>query len=81
MGGLDCCGYTSQTHFLQGLGLTNCLRKWEETGPGDPAERQQQLLQLRTLLLDMGQKFKVLIQRKGLDRVFLSGLQFTLPLV
>jgi SAM-dependent MidA family methyltransferase len=79
--GLDCCGYTSQIHFLQGLGLTRCLRKMEETSTGDPAIRQQQLRQLQTLLLDMGHKFKVLIQRKGLDRVFLSGLQFPQPLI
>jgi SAM-dependent MidA family methyltransferase len=79
--GLDCCGYTRQIHFLQGLGLTRCLRKWEEAGMEDPVARQQQFHQLQTLLMDMGHKFKVLIQRKGLDRVFLSGLQFPQPLV
>jgi SAM-dependent MidA family methyltransferase len=79
--GLDCCGFTSQVHFLQGLGLTRYLREWETTGSQDPVIRQQQLRQLQILLMDMGHKFKVLIQRKGLDRVFLSGLQFPQPLV
>jgi SAM-dependent MidA family methyltransferase len=76
--GLECCGFTNQTHFLQGLGLTRRLQQLETLSGGlDPAVRQERLLQLRTLLLDMGRKFKVLIQRKGLGRQFLSGLQFT----
>jgi len=29
------------------------------------------------VLLEMGRKFKVLIQRKGLDKVLLSGMQFS----
>jgi len=62
--GLDHCGYTSQTRFLQGLGLTARLHRLDISAP-----------QLRTLLA-MGNKFKVLIQRKGLGRVCLSGLQF-----
>jgi SAM-dependent MidA family methyltransferase len=85
-GGLECCGFTSQTHFLQALGLTRHLRKWEEEAamdqggaPTDPERRQQQLVQLRTLL-EMGHQFKVLVQRKGVGRVYLSGLQFAQPL-
>jgi len=78
MNGLECCGYTTQTHFLQGLGITNYLQKIEAAGleGNDPAMRQQRLWQLRTLLLEMGRKFKVLIQRKGLNKVMLSGMQF-----
>jgi SAM-dependent MidA family methyltransferase len=78
-GGLECCGFTSQTHFLQALGLTGRLRKWEEETAADPECRQQQLIRLRTLL-EMGHQFKVLVQRKGVGRVFLSGLQFAQPL-
>ena len=76
--GLECSGYTTQTHFLQGLGITNHLKKIEaaDLPDTDPAARQQRVWQLRTLLLDMGQKFKVLVLRKGLDRSFLSGMQF-----
>jgi SAM-dependent MidA family methyltransferase len=91
LGGLDHCGYTSQTHFLQGLGLSRYLRKWEEgaweergwekEGQADPVVREQQISSIRTLLLGMGQKFKVLIQRKGVERVWLSGMQFPQPLI
>lgn len=63
--GLEYCGYTSQTRFLQGLGLTARLRRLGATTP-----------QLRALIT-MSERFKVLIQRKGLPRVFLSGLQFS----
>jgi len=78
LNGLECCGYTTQTHFLQGLGITHYLQRIEAAGlpDDDPAMRQQRLWQLRTLLLDMGLKFKVLIQRKGIGRSFLSGMQF-----
>lgn len=76
--GLECCGYTTQTHFLQGLGLAHYLQQIEAKGGAetDAAKRQQRLWQLRTLLLEMGRKFKVLIQRKGVERMFLSGMQF-----
>jgi SAM-dependent MidA family methyltransferase len=79
--GLENCGFTSQAHFLQGLGLGRYLRQWEENSQMEAAVRQQQLAQLRMFLLDMGQKFKVLIQRKGVDRALLSGMQFPQPLV
>jgi SAM-dependent MidA family methyltransferase len=62
--GLEYCGYTSQTRFLQGLGFTARLRQLGASTP-----------QLRRLI-DMSEQFKVLIQRKGIQRVFLSGLQF-----
>lgn len=95
-GGLEHCGFTSQTRFLQGLGLNRRLQQLELeaaatrnglahpvdphclTDPHDPAglARQIDLRQLYTLLVGMGNKFKVLIQRKGLARHFLSGLQF-----
>src|SRR5579872_1525688 len=67
--GLEVCGYTNQTHFLQGLGLAGRLRQWEEMGSGD-----RDMSGMRTFLLEMGQKFKVLIQQKGVGRSFLSGL-------
>jgi SAM-dependent MidA family methyltransferase len=67
--GLEFCGYTNQTRFLQGLGLISRIHELGVTSP-----------QLRTLL-DMGTKFKVLIQRKNLPRVLLSGLQFAQNLI
>jgi SAM-dependent MidA family methyltransferase len=82
LAGLNCCGYTTQTQFLRGLGLNRYLRQWEdEAGRLDPVAREQQIGSIRTLLLEMGQKFKVLIQRKGLDRVCLSGMQFPQSLI
>jgi SAM-dependent MidA family methyltransferase len=64
--GLEHCGFTSQGCFLRGLGLSHRLRELETTMTPQ---------QLFTLLVDM--KIKVLIQRKGIGRQFLSGLQFS----
>ena len=100
-GGLEHCGFTSQTRFLQGLGLNRRLQQLERDAagadaaaicgnathmiaPDGPASnryptdlaRQIDLRKLYTLLIGMGNKFKVLIQRKGLARQSLSGLQF-----
>ncbi|HTI90551.1 MAG TPA: SAM-dependent methyltransferase [Puia sp.] len=78
LSGLECCGYTTQAHFLQGLGIASHLQEIDAAGfvDEDPAIRQQRLWQLRTLMLEMGCKFKVLIQRKGVGKAFLSGMQF-----
>lgn len=92
-GGLEHCGFTSQTRFLQGLGLNRRLQQLELDAAGADATairgnssyisensgdlaRQVDLRKLYTLLIGMGSKFKVLIQRKGLARQYLSGLQF-----
>lgn len=77
--GLEYCGYTSQARFLQGLGLIRRLKELETAGAGnDPAfeYRQTMLRQLYTLLVEMGNTFKVLIQCKRTGRRPLSGLQF-----
>ena len=74
--GLEYCGYTSQARFLQGLGLNRRLQEIERE-PGAAGEgRRAFLRRLYTLLVEMGNSFKVLIQRKGIGRSFLSGLQF-----
>ena len=78
--GLNNCGYTNQTQFLLGLGLTEHLRKLEEKEM-DSFEIRKKLMMLHTLLMSMGKKFKVLIQQKGLNKPFLSGLQFCQPLI
>lgn len=75
-GGLEYCGYTSQSRFLQGLGLTRRLQQLEQASRQGRLS-QENFRQLYTLLVDMGSKFKVLIQRKGVSRKFLSGLQFS----
>ena len=78
--GLKNCGFTNQSQFLLGLGLTEHLRKLEEK-ERDSFEVRKKLMMLHTLLISMGKKFKVLIQQKGLSNPFLSGLQFCQPLI
>lgn len=78
--GLEWTGYTDQAYFLRSLGLVNHLRKIEDKLKGDPAAARRTLVQLNKLLLDMGKKFKVLIQHKGIQKPMLSGLQFSQPL-
>ena len=72
--GLEYCGYTNQTYFLQGLGLTHHLRKLEEAGRKNADDESEKLLFVRTLLMEMGNKFKVLIQKKGIRQAFLSEI-------
>jgi SAM-dependent MidA family methyltransferase len=76
MKGLSSCGYTNQGYFLRGLGLTNHLRKAEQNQNANPTDKQKLFL-IHTLLTDMGNKFKVLIQQKGLGKPQLSGLLFS----
>jgi len=78
--GLNNCGFTNQSQFLLGLGLTEHLRKLEKHEKNS-FEVREKLMLLHTLLMSMGKKFKVLIQQKGLNNPFLSGLQFCQPLI
>lgn len=77
--GLMNCGFTNQSQFLLSLGLTEYLRKMEETEKND-FEGRKKLSLLHNLLISMGRKMKVLIQQKGLKHPFLSGLKFRHPL-
>jgi SAM-dependent MidA family methyltransferase len=74
--GLTNCGYTSQGNFLAGLGITSHLREMEKKENGAHATEQQKNFLAHTLLFDMGKKFKVLVQQKGLTKPMLSGLMF-----
>ena len=78
--GLMNCGFTTQSQFLCGLGLTEYLRNLELKQKND-FDFRKKLMLLHTLLQSMGKKFKVLIQQKGLQKPMLSGLQFCQPLV
>jgi len=78
--GLETGGYTSQACFLQGLGLAAHLRNMEEKGQMDGWSSDEKLSLIRTLLMDMGRKFNVLIQYKGLRKPLLSGMRFPQPL-
>jgi SAM-dependent MidA family methyltransferase len=74
--GLSCCGLTSQAQFLLSLGFQEHLRK---NCTAEENVLQLAMAQVRlthTLLVDMGTKFKVLIQQKGLKELpVLSGLK------
>jgi SAM-dependent MidA family methyltransferase len=74
--GLEPCGFTNQAAFLLSLGFDNNLRLMNEQLSGDIIAicRKQAFLKY-TMLVDMGSKYKVLIQQKGLPQKELSGLK------
>jgi len=74
---LQCCGFTTQANFLRSLGLMNYLRKLELE---NPKNNRHLIFQVHQLLMDMGNKFKVLIQQKRVKSKMLTGLQFAVPL-
>jgi len=60
--GIECCGYTLQSHFLHALGLVPLLKNSK--------------MECYPLMMDTATKFKVLIQQKGFQRCLLTGMQF-----
>lgn len=74
--GLDLCGFTDQAHFLLGLGIENYLEMLQKNEPGNYFKKMRQI---RNLIMDMGEKFKVLIQEKGVNSYGLSGLRERRP--
>lgn len=70
--GLDFTGFCNQNYFLRSLGLTNHLRILELN-----AENRESFMEINKLIMDMGHKFKVLIQQKNVDSKFLTGMQFS----
>lgn len=78
--GLELGGYTNQAYFLQGLGLAAHLKELEEKGEMQQWSASEQISLIRTLLMDMGGKFNVLIQYKGLRKPLLSGMRFPQPI-
>lgn len=80
--GLDYCGFTDQAQFLLGLGLSDYLKKLEtRKGKAHVDNSTNTSFSLYKLLVDMGNKFKVLIQHKGLGQPLLSGIRFSHRLV
>jgi len=73
--GLETAGFTSQTAFLLALGRGNEFADLYDEGQTE-AERTKARLQLKTLIHPegMGERFQVLIQRKGLLPAPLTGL-------
>jgi SAM-dependent MidA family methyltransferase len=72
--GLETAGFTSQTSFLLALGQGNEFADLYDEGQSE-AERTKARLQLKTLIHPegMGERFQVLIQRKGVDDSQLTG--------
>lgn len=72
--GLTEGGLTDQGHFLLALGFNQAIQE-AFAGEANILQAARSVSQLsRTLLLDMGRKFKVLIQHKGVSDQRLTGL-------
>jgi SAM-dependent MidA family methyltransferase len=72
--GLECTGFCNQNYFLRSLGLANYLREKEMKSSHNNKEF---FFQVNKLLMEMGNKFKVLIQQKGIKSKALKGMQFS----
>jgi SAM-dependent MidA family methyltransferase len=73
--GLDTCGFTNQAGFLLGLGCEEHLTKTLLQKQDNYLHLQQYSFLKYTLLVDMGHKFNILIQRKGVPDKMLLGLR------
>jgi len=71
--GLEGCGYTNQANFLLSLGFKDYLKKTILNN--GYLDIKKEIFLTHTLLTDMGNKFKVLIQQKGIPKQQLSGLK------
>ncbi len=71
--GLELCGFTDQSHFLMGLGIEEYLKKLQEN---EPENYLRKMLPVKTLMMEMGETFKILIQKKRVERKELSGLKY-----
>ncbi len=71
--GLELCGFTDQSHFLIGLGIEEYLIRLQEN---EPENYLKKMLPIKTLMMEMGDTFKILIQEKGVDCSELSGLKY-----
>lgn len=74
--GLKCSGITEQASFLLGLGIKEYQNKSLLTSPVNLTSALQESIINYRLLMDMGMKFKVLIQEKNVPENLLSGLKF-----
>ena len=78
--GLRSCGYTNQAKFLHAMGLVNHIRKIEQEGREITHAKMSRINMIHNLLMDMGRKFKVLIQEKCSQPSTLSGMLFSDPI-
>jgi SAM-dependent MidA family methyltransferase len=70
---LEKCGFTDQLHFLMGVGIEEYLQKIQLN---EPKNYLKKVLPLKTLMMEMGETFKILIQEKAVRYKELSGLKF-----
>jgi SAM-dependent MidA family methyltransferase len=75
--GMDCCGIVDQAQFLLALGIKEYQNSTLNKNSNNLALAMQESLINYRLLIDMGMKFKVLIQQKGLPEYPLSGLNLS----
>ena len=72
--GLSDCGFTDQCHFLLALGFKEYLNQAMSYENDIALAAKKASVISHTLLMDMGRKFKVLIQEKGICEKRLAGL-------
>lgn len=70
--GLECTGFCNQSYFMRALGLVSDLREIEKKYSNVD---KKILIQLHTLLFEMGDKFKVFIQQKNVNTSKIRGMQ------
>jgi SAM-dependent MidA family methyltransferase len=78
--GIECCGIVDQASFLLGLGIKEYQDVALKNNPCNLQMAMQESMINYRLLVDMGMKFKVLIQQKGVPKRPLSGLKFSTSL-
>lgn len=75
--GLECAGLTKQANFLLALWFNDYLKDQNVRGADLMNLVKKEAFLKHTLLVDMGSKFKVLIQKKGLGRQEILGLRYS----
>jgi SAM-dependent MidA family methyltransferase len=75
--GMEYCGIVDQASFLLALGLKEYQDATLKNSQGNLQMAIQESMMNYRLLVDMGMKFKVLIQQKGVPKHPLSGLKFS----
>jgi len=73
--GLRSCGFTDMARFLLALGIEDYFKMTDSPDCDLYGYYKKRIFLLHTLLTDMGRKFKVLIQSKGVPETELSGLK------
>lgn len=73
--GLECCGIVNQANFLLALGIKEYQQKAMSSNNSNVQSAKHEAFINYTLLIDMGMKFKVLIQQIGMPNHALRGLK------